>query len=55
MLSVQDMSTITKEILLGLPPSNTSREADNYRKVVAEELAQMRKDGISPELPYDFD
>lgn len=55
MLTVGDMGTITKEIILGLPPSNTSREAEDFRKVVELEIAQMRKDGIAPEIPYDFD
>ena len=55
MLTVSEMSRITKELILGLPPTNTSAEAEDFRKEVALELAEMRKDGIVPELPYDFD
>lgn len=55
MLTVGDMSRITKEIILGLPPSLTSDEALEHRKAVEVEIAEMRAQGISPELPYDFD
>jgi hypothetical protein len=55
MLTVSDMSRITKEIILGMPPSNTSAEAEDFRKKVAEEITEMRAQGVVPELPYDFD
>ena len=55
MLTIDQMSRITKEIMLGLPPSLTTAEAREHRRQVEEELIQMRKDGIMPDLPYDFD
>ena len=55
MLTIDRMSRITKEIMLGLPPSLTTAEAREPRRQVEEELIQMRKDGIMPDLPYDFD
>jgi TPR repeat protein len=55
MLTIDQMSRITKEIMLGLPPSLTTAEAREHRSQVEEELIQMRKDGIMPDLPYDFD
>src|SRR5262245_62416183 len=55
MLTIDQMSRITKEIMVGLPPSLTTAEAREHRRQVEEELIQMRKDGIMPDLPYDFD
>ena len=55
MLTIDQMSRITKEIMLGLPPSLTTAEAREHRRQVEEELIQMRKDGIMPDLPYEFD
>jgi hypothetical protein len=55
MLSMSDISTITKEILLGLPPSMDSVEADAMRVKLEADIAQMRADGLVVELPYDFD
>jgi hypothetical protein len=54
-LTVDQMSTITKEILLNLPPSVTTEEALEHRRQVEVELAEMRAKGIAPDLPYDFD
>ena len=55
MLSTSELSRITKELILGIEPTNTSEEANEARREIAKELAQMEKDGITPELPYDFD
>jgi hypothetical protein len=55
MLTVGQMSWITKEIMLGLAPSLTSEEALEHRRIVELEIEEMRKQGITPELPYDFD
>lgn len=55
MLTVDQMSRITREAILGLPPTLTTKEALAHRTRVEEELAQMRRDGLTPELPSDFD
>lgn len=55
MLNVSEMSQICKEIVLGLPPTNRSAEAEEFRREVTPEIEEMRKAGIMCELPYDFD
>ena len=55
MLNTSELSRITKELMLGLPPTLTTPEAMEAREAIAKDLAQMRKDGIAPDLPYDFD
>lgn len=55
MLTVQDMSTITKELILRMPPTLTTPEANEFREAVRADLAEMRKQGIAPDIPYDFD
>jgi hypothetical protein len=55
MLSVSEMSRITKEVILRLPPTLTSKEALAFRAEVADDLAEMERQGIVPDLPYDFD
>ena len=55
MLSVDVLSRLTKELILGLTPTNTSQEAADARREIAEDLEKMRKDGIQPDLPSDFD
>lgn len=55
MLNVGELSRLTKELILGLAPTNTSQEAANARREIAEDLAKMRADGIMPDLPSDFD
>lgn len=55
MLTVQDLSRITKELILNLPPSNQSQEAAVARREIAGDLEQMRAEGIMPDLPSDFD
>jgi len=54
-LTMSDISTITKEILLGLPPSIDTPEAATMRVKLEADIAQMRADGLVVELPYDFD
>lgn len=54
-LTVSQMSRITKEVILGLPPTLTTEEALAFRAEVAEDLKKMEQQGIVPELPYDFD
>ncbi len=49
------MSTIVKELMLGLPPSLTTEEAQVFRQKVAKDLKDMERRGIMPDLPYDFD
>ena len=55
MLNVGELSRLTKELVLGLTPTNTSQEAAVARREIAEDLAKMRADGIMPDLPSDFD
>jgi hypothetical protein len=55
MLNTSELSRITKELMLGLPPTLTTPEATEAREAIAKDLAQMKKDGIAPDLPYDFD
>lgn len=53
MLSTNQLSRITKELILNIPPTLTTSEAIEAREAIAKDLAQMRKDGIMPDLPYD--
>ncbi len=53
MLSTNQLSRITKELILNIPPALTTPEAIEAREAIAKDLAQMRKDGIMPDLPYD--
>ena len=55
MLSVGELSRITKELILGLEPGLTTPEAMEARRDIDADLIQMRKDGIMPDLPSDFD
>ena len=55
MLSGTDVGRITKEILLKQPLSINSDEARAMRAELEIELAQMKADGIVPDIPYDFD
>lgn len=55
MLSVGQLTRITVELMLGAEPSNTSPEAMEARAVKALELAEMRKQGLTPLLLDDFD
>lgn len=55
MLSVDVLSRLTKELILGLAPTNTSQEAMEARREIAGDLAKMRVEGIQPDLPSDFD
>jgi hypothetical protein len=55
MLSMNEEALIMEELILGAPPSLTSMEANDFREKVREELAEMKKKGIIPEIPYDFD
>ncbi len=55
MLSVGQLTRITVELMLGAPPSNTSPEALEARAVKALDLAEMRKQGLTPLLLDDFD
>lgn len=54
MLTVGQMSRITKEVMLRLPPSLTTKEALAFREEVSVEIAEMKAQGIVPELPCDF-
>lgn len=40
---------------LGVPPSSTSREAEDFQKKVAEEIAKMRGNELARDLLQDFD
>ncbi|MBL8073928.1 MAG: hypothetical protein JNL29_06145 [Nitrospira sp.] len=40
---------------LGLPPSNRSREAEDFQKQVAEEIAKMRGNERARDMLQDFD
>ncbi len=53
MLSTNQLSRITKELILNIQPTLTTSEAIEAREAIAKDLAQMRKDGIMPDLPYD--
>ena len=53
MLSTNQLSRITKELILNLAPTNSTPEAIEAREAIAKDLAQMRKDGTMPDLPYD--
>ena len=55
MLNVGELSRITKELILGLDPTNPSQEAMDARREIAGDLEKMRADGIMPDLPSDFD
>lgn len=55
MLSVGELSRITKELILGLEPSNRSQEALAMREKTIVELARMEREGLMPDLPDDFD
>lgn len=55
MLTAHQISQITKEVVLGLEPSLKTAEALEMRKRIEENVAQMRKDGIAVDIPYDFD
>ena len=50
MLNVGELSRISKELILGLAPTNTSQEASMARREIAEDLAKMRVDGVRNEL-----
>lgn len=54
MLSPGQLSRITLELKLGLAPSNTSEEAMIARASKAEELAQMQRDHVAPDIVFDF-
>ena len=55
MLTVGQMSRITKEVVLKMPPTLTTWEALQFRAETECEIEEMRRDGIAPDLPYDFD
>ena len=55
MLSVNEMSRITMELVVEMPPSDTSQEVEDFRREVAKDLAEMNAQGIMPDLIYDFD
>lgn len=55
MLSVGELSRITKEIIFGNEASLTTPEAMEARREIEADLIQMRADGIMPDLPSDFD
>ena len=55
MLNVGELSRVTKELILGLAPTNPSQEAADARHKIAGDLAKMRAEGIMPDLPSDFD
>jgi hypothetical protein len=53
MLTVAQLATIEKELLLNLPPTLTSLEAMETRREIKKDLDQMERDGVVPELPFD--
>lgn len=49
------MSRIVKELMLDLPPTLTTQEANTFREKVAKDLKYMERRGVMPDLLYDFD
>jgi hypothetical protein len=48
-------TNVRKYPFVGVSPSNTSRQADDFQKKVAEEIAQMRRNELMVDAPKDFD
>ena len=55
MLTANQISRITKELVLGVPPTLTTDEALALRTKIAEDLVKMRKAGIMPDISYDVE
>ena len=54
MLTGKQRTQIFKEVVLKAVPSITTPEAEEYRRELAEEVAEMEKEGIVPEMPVDL-
>ena len=52
-LSLAEIIQITKEAILGLPPSLTTPEALAFRNLVEREVREIIARGWIPELPFD--
>ena len=55
MLTTEQIATITKELLLKRPPTIDTSEANAFREELKVELAEMRAEGVVPDLVSDFD
>jgi hypothetical protein len=55
MLTSGESTRITLELMLGLPPSNPSAEAAELRCKIEQDLAEMKRQGIAPDLVCDWD
>jgi hypothetical protein len=55
MLTSGQTTRITLELLLGLPPSNPSNEAAELRRKIEQDIAEMKRQGIQPDLVCDWD
>jgi hypothetical protein len=42
-------------VVLKIPPTLTTWEALQFRATIECEIEEMRRDGIAPDIPYDFD
>ncbi|OQW31873.1 MAG: hypothetical protein A4C66_04535 [Nitrospira sp. HN-bin3] len=54
MLTGKQRTQIFKEVVLGTLPSLTTPEAQAYRAELEQEVAEMEKEGIVPEMPVDL-
>lgn len=54
MLTTRESNQILKELIMKLPPTLMTEEAQAYRAEVSAELIEMERDGIVPELSYDL-
>ena len=53
-LTVTQMATIQSEVMLDIDPTIKTKEALEFREIIAEEIAELRKRGIVPELPKEW-
>lgn len=54
MLTGKQRMQIFQEVIRKAVPSLTTPEAEEYRRELAEEVAEMERDGIVPEMPFDL-
>ena len=52
-LELDELIEITKEAILDLPPSITTRDALAFRKKVEASVRDIKARGWIPELPFD--
>ena len=53
-VTVSEMATIHKEIVLGLEPTLMSRDARTYRKELTTDLKRIAKDGNVAVMPVEW-